>query len=242
MSNNLPKTTCPYCGGGARTRAASEVYGGRSNSAQWGNLLVCNNFPICDSYVGIHDGTNSPKGTLANRALRDLRKQAHTLFDAYAVNGHIVTRKEAYGIAGQWMGVVPFHVGDLRNEGCLSFVQRFPELREIFALQECEAQFVTRLREQLDADGVLVAARYVFLDSQPGRMLAPTVPGDTYPSQKWALRVLLGKYLAFAEPKYDRHGRHKWLCKTTPLGRAVLATPDAGESTVNHAVLTAAAL
>lgn len=242
MAINLSKTICPYCGGGTRTRAASEVYGGRTNSAQWGNLLVCKNFPICDAYVGIHEGTNSPKGTLANRTLRDLRKKAHALFDAYAVNGHIVTRKEAYGIAGQWMGVIPFHIGDLRDEGCLSFVTRFAELREFFALQQCEAQTVTRLREQMDADAVLVAARYVFLDSQPGRLLAPTVPVDTYPSQKWALRILLAKYLAYAEPKYDRNGRHKWLCKTTPLGRAVLATPITCESTAEQVVMSEAAL
>lgn len=199
--SNIAKTTCPYCGAGTRIRAASEVYGGRSNSAQWGNLLVCNNFPVCNSYVGMHDGTSTPKGSLANAALRELRKQAHSLFDNYAVNGHVVSRKEAYGIAGQWMGVIPFHIGDLRYAGCLSFVQRFAELQAIFTSQECEAQSVTRLREQLDADGVLVAARYVFLDSQPGRMLAPTVPVNSYPSQLWALRLLLKQYLAFAEPK-----------------------------------------
>lgn len=227
MNTSLLKGACPYCGSRTKVRPASEIYAGRMNSGTWGNVLSCVNYPMCDAYVGMHAGTMTPKGSLANRELRDLRKRAHALFDAYAVEGDIVTRKQAYGIAGQWLGLNPFHIGEMRSGGCSHFIERFSELKEIFERQAeaSDPQAVTRLREQLDGCGVLVAARYVFLDSQPGRLMASTVVVDAYPSQKWALRTLLSEYLAYAELKHDRQGRKKWLCKTTPLGAAVLGAP-----------------
>ncbi|MFB5268120.1 zinc-finger-containing protein [Paenibacillus enshidis] len=33
------------------------------------------------AYVGVHDGTDIPLGRLANRELRELKKQCHALFD-----------------------------------------------------------------------------------------------------------------------------------------------------------------
>ncbi len=39
----------------------------------YGKLLLCDRYPVCDSYVGTHRQDNSPKGTLANRQLRQWR-------------------------------------------------------------------------------------------------------------------------------------------------------------------------
>jgi hypothetical protein len=49
-------------------------------------MLVCDNFPVCDSYVGCHnnpghDNDGLPKGTMADRRLRKWRNNAHAEFD-----------------------------------------------------------------------------------------------------------------------------------------------------------------
>lgn len=43
----------------------------------------------CDAYVGVHKGTDTPLGTLANKATREARKQAHFYFDQIAKTGLI---------------------------------------------------------------------------------------------------------------------------------------------------------
>lgn len=58
-------------------------------------LYVCSNYPKCDAYVRVHQGTNVPVGTMANRRLRELRKQAHHEFDKLYKSG-IMSRQEAY--------------------------------------------------------------------------------------------------------------------------------------------------
>ena len=83
---------CPYCGGTAVLRDASYVYGGESSCKR---LYVCQHYPSCDAYVGVHKGTQTPKGTLADGDLRNLRIRAHRMFDMIWKNG-ILTRKNAY--------------------------------------------------------------------------------------------------------------------------------------------------
>ena len=70
--------TCPYCKQKAVLQSSEVVYGKGRN---FGNIWVCKNYPSCDSYVGCHKGGSIPLGTLANAELRELRKQAHALFD-----------------------------------------------------------------------------------------------------------------------------------------------------------------
>lgn len=86
---------CPYCGGTAVLRDASYVYGEKSRGGQ---LYVCSHFPVCNSYVGVHPGTQIPKGTLANRELRQKRIQAHRIFDQIWIQG-ILSKDNAY----RWM-------------------------------------------------------------------------------------------------------------------------------------------
>jgi hypothetical protein len=47
----------------------------------YGMIYLCDKFPFCDSFVGVHKGTTAPLGTMADSQLRELRKQAHALFD-----------------------------------------------------------------------------------------------------------------------------------------------------------------
>ena len=86
---------CPYCGGTAVLRDASYVYGGESGRK---HLYVCQHYPECNSYVGVHEGTLTPLGTLANSELRNKRILAHQTFDRIWKNG-ILTKKNAY----RWM-------------------------------------------------------------------------------------------------------------------------------------------
>jgi hypothetical protein len=72
---------CPFCGSATEISPASRVYGSRSKDEEWGDVLVCSQFPRCDSFVGCHLRTLIPKGTLANRQLREWRKRAHAVFD-----------------------------------------------------------------------------------------------------------------------------------------------------------------
>jgi len=67
---------CPYCGGIGTLKKSSIIYG-----KDYGLVYVCENYPNCDSFVGVHKGTTKPLGTLANAELRDYRKQCHAAFD-----------------------------------------------------------------------------------------------------------------------------------------------------------------
>ena len=83
---------CPYCGGTAILRDASYVYG---NKSKGGKAYVCSHYPACNSYVGVHKGTTMPKGTLANKELRQKRIRAHSIFDQIWKQG-ILSKQEAY--------------------------------------------------------------------------------------------------------------------------------------------------
>lgn len=67
---------CPFCSGVMQMVDSAEVYG-----TSYGYLYRCSRYPICDTYVGCHDGTNRALGTPANRPLRVARKAAHSVFD-----------------------------------------------------------------------------------------------------------------------------------------------------------------
>lgn len=78
--NNLKKkykaVICPYCQTQAKLVDSSIIY-----NKSYGWLYLCSNFPNCDAYVGCHQGTKKPLGTLANAELRQWRKNAHAAFD-----------------------------------------------------------------------------------------------------------------------------------------------------------------
>lgn len=88
---------CPYCGARAVLKKASEVYG--EDTAK-GYLFVCSRYPECDSYVGVHETTKEPLGTLAGPELRRKRIQAHRAFDQIWKSGILSSRQAAY----RWLG------------------------------------------------------------------------------------------------------------------------------------------
>lgn len=68
---------CPYCGGEAPLDHSTKVYQGRD----YGLMYICENYPQCDAYVGVHQESGKPLGRLANKELRLWRGKAHSAFD-----------------------------------------------------------------------------------------------------------------------------------------------------------------
>lgn len=103
---------CGYCGQQARFIDSAAIYSGVS----YGMIYYC---PCCDAYVGTHTGTDRPKGSLANAALREKRKAAHKAFDRIWKSGRM-SRTGAYiWLAGQ-MGLPQdqAHIGLFDERQC----------------------------------------------------------------------------------------------------------------------------
>lgn len=97
-------------------RDASFVYGTHSHGGQ---VYVCSHYPSCNSYVGVHPGTKIPKGTLANRELRQKRIQAHRIFDQIWQQG-ILSKPEAYRWVADKFCLTDkqAHIGQFSNYMC----------------------------------------------------------------------------------------------------------------------------
>lgn len=114
----MKNVVCPYCGSHAELKDAFVIY----RKLGFGAVYVCGNYPSCDSYVGVHDGTDKPKGSLANKKLRDLRKQAHAIIDPLWKDENL-QRKSVYQAAAQVLSVKEFHIGDMRENDAQAFIQ-----------------------------------------------------------------------------------------------------------------------
>lgn len=90
------KIRCPYCGAHAVMRSSKAVYQSKAKPGR--HLFVCARYPLCDSYVGAHEGTLLPMGTLANGDLRNKRIQAHRAFNRLWESG-TMKKWQAY----RWM-------------------------------------------------------------------------------------------------------------------------------------------
>lgn len=91
--NAKKNTYCPYCGSIAILRRADEIYQVQPKDKDR-MLLVCKNYPECDSYIRV-DKNGNPRGVMANKELRKLRLIAHEYFDEIFKN-NILTRSDAY--------------------------------------------------------------------------------------------------------------------------------------------------
>lgn len=98
MSSKGRKVICPYCGKRAEYVDSRVVYG-----KSYGMMYLCRR---CDAYVGVHRGSDKPKGSLANAELRYWRKRAHAAFDPIWQIGRFCRRRnEAYTWLGKRMGL-----------------------------------------------------------------------------------------------------------------------------------------
>jgi len=108
---------CPYCGNPAIYGPNEEFYNGR----RYGKSYMCYYCKPCDAYVGTHNNTTKPLGTMANPELRNLRIQAHLLFDPLWRSGKM-TRNQAYRMLKDKMGKW-IHMGESTVEDCQLIIQ-----------------------------------------------------------------------------------------------------------------------
>ena len=117
---------CPYCGSTAKLVDSKIIYG-----RSYGKVWVCGNFPGCDSFVGVHKGTNIPLGTLANKELRKLRNTCHILFDSLWKSG-AKSRDGAYSILARTLKIkkVDCHIALFDVPMCKQMIRMFESFRE----------------------------------------------------------------------------------------------------------------
>lgn len=86
----MQKVICPYCGRVAKYVDSSVIYYGHS----YGMAYLCR---PCNAYVGVHSGTDRPKGSLANAELRGWRKATHARFDPLWQDGPFKSAMQPIG-------------------------------------------------------------------------------------------------------------------------------------------------
>lgn len=109
---------CPYCGKKAEYVDTIEIYG-----KSYGMAYLCR---PCDAYVGVHDGTDTPLGQLANRELRRWRNRAHAAFDPLWQQGpYRHRRNDAYAWLAGKMGLTKeeTHIAMFDVEQCKQVIQ-----------------------------------------------------------------------------------------------------------------------
>lgn len=89
----VPSIPCPNCGAGTHVGTAGEVYK-RCIPGHIRELLICNNYPVCDSFVAVNQKKRR-YGLPADRQVRRLRFIAHQMQDKIIDSG-IFTRDELY--------------------------------------------------------------------------------------------------------------------------------------------------
>lgn len=101
---------CPYCGKQARWCENKEKYG-----KNYGKSYMCY-LCECGAYVGCHNNTKKPLGTLASPELQQLRRKVHTIIDPMWRNGKM-TRRNVYAYLSKIMGKT-YHTGETTIEDC----------------------------------------------------------------------------------------------------------------------------
>jgi len=105
------KMICPYCKKETVWCENKEVYG--KNYGKSYMIYLCK---PCDAYVGCHNNTKRPLGTMANKELRMWRGKAHANIDPIWKSGKM-TRKDMYGFLSKTFGF-DIHVAESDIDMC----------------------------------------------------------------------------------------------------------------------------
>lgn len=126
-----PEVMCPYCEGEAEWVENKAVYG--RNYGRSYMMWLCK---PCDAYVGCHNNTKKPLGTLANKETRKERKETHAVLDPFWLNA-----KDRRGTRTNLYRILSDHFGREVHIGAAN-VQQCKEIRQF--LQENEQSlFIT---------------------------------------------------------------------------------------------------
>lgn len=110
---------CPYCTQPAEWVENKAIYG--KNYGKSYMMWLCR---PCGAYVGCHQNTRQPLGSLANAELREARKQVHNLIDPLWKSGKYkrktiyIRLKEAFG--------EEVHVGESDEKRCEEIIKTVP--------------------------------------------------------------------------------------------------------------------
>jgi hypothetical protein len=110
---------CQYCQKEAEWVENKEIYG--KNYGKSYMMWLCKD---CNAYVGCHNNTKKPLGTLANEELRTLRKQAKDLFIQKKLDGDWSNRElksKAYQFLKDVFGK-EFHFGESTEQECKEII------------------------------------------------------------------------------------------------------------------------
>jgi hypothetical protein len=102
---------CPYCKKPAQWVNNKEKYG-----RQMGQSYMCYWCEKCDAYVGCHNNTRKPLGTMANKELRQWRMKAHAHIDPLWKSGQM-KRGAMYAKLQKTFGF-EVHIGESDIELC----------------------------------------------------------------------------------------------------------------------------
>lgn len=117
MNLNKPSTkanemNCPYCKKQAVWCENKAIYG-----KNYGRSFMCYYCKPCNAYVGCHNNSRTPLGTIANAELRELRKKAHAEFDPIWRNRSQKNRGKLYAEISRHFGK-DIHIGESDVEMC----------------------------------------------------------------------------------------------------------------------------
>jgi len=106
---------CPYCGTEAIWTENKIIYG--RNYGRSYMVWYCQN---CGAFVGCHNNTRDPLGTMANAELREWRKKAHAVLDPLWRSGGW-QRKAVYSKLKYIFGH-EIHIGESDIQKCQNII------------------------------------------------------------------------------------------------------------------------
>ncbi len=118
LGNLVIRVICPYCKKEAPWVENKEKYG-----KNYGKSYMCYYCKECDAYVGCHNNTRNPLGTMANKELREWRMKCHALIDPLWKYGKM-TRSQMYRMLRKKFRT-EVHVGESDLEMCIEIVAMF---------------------------------------------------------------------------------------------------------------------
>lgn len=102
---------CPYCNKEAIWCENKEIYG-----KNYGKSYMCYYCKPCNAYVGCHENSKKPLGTMANKELRDWRIKAHFHIDPLWKSKKLA-RGQVYARLNKIFGR-EIHIGESDIETC----------------------------------------------------------------------------------------------------------------------------
>lgn len=140
---------------------------------------ICEAYPGCDSYVGVHPGTTFALGTMAGPDLRAERVKTHRWLDRLWRGKKTPTRKEVYQLVGKVLGVRRFHIAQADLSLLAKLALRRAAVEQALGGPHAAATKVTRpqLPPVADVVNVIDAQLMDALFAGRRRRLWPTDPG-----------------------------------------------------------------